>query len=133
MPYRLPVAAKPQRQSARQQAPMTQPTTVYLLLMDMVKHEQNFGAYRIYLALTKGYRKSTIPSKALTMCPLPMPNSRSSGAWSNRTCSASTALSSTPHRQRNSIAMTKKSRPSTLPKTPLLHKSYTSSISVTSP
>ena len=28
---------------------------VYELLMDMVKHEQNFGAYWIYLALQKGY------------------------------------------------------------------------------
>ena len=36
-------------------------TTVYQLLMDMVKHEQNFGAYWIYLALTKGYLQKHDP------------------------------------------------------------------------
>ncbi|MER2126823.1 hypothetical protein [Solibacillus sp.] len=40
---------------------MTQPTNVYQLLMDMVKHEQNFGAYWIYLALTKGYLQKHDP------------------------------------------------------------------------
>lgn len=29
--------------------------TVYNLLLDMIKHEENFGAYWIYLALKKGY------------------------------------------------------------------------------
>lgn len=29
--------------------------TVYKLLLDMIKHEENFGAYWIYLALKKGY------------------------------------------------------------------------------
>lgn len=39
-------------------------TTVYQLLMDMVKHEQNFGAYWIYLALKKGYlQKHDRPSR----------------------------------------------------------------------
>lgn len=29
--------------------------TVYNLLLDMIKYEENFGAYWIYLALKKGY------------------------------------------------------------------------------
>ena len=29
--------------------------TVYNLLLEMIKHEENFGAYWIYLALKKGY------------------------------------------------------------------------------
>lgn len=40
---------------------MTQPTTVYQLLMDMVKEEENFGAYCIYLALKKGYLQKHDP------------------------------------------------------------------------
>ncbi|AWE08536.1 hypothetical protein DCE79_14675 [Lysinibacillus sp. 2017] len=33
----------------------SQETNIYALFIDMVKYEQNFGAYWIYLALIKGY------------------------------------------------------------------------------
>lgn len=38
--------------------------TVYTLLLEMIKYEQNFGAYWIYLALKKGYlQKEDDPSR----------------------------------------------------------------------
>lgn len=38
--------------------------TVYELLLEMIKHEENFGAYWIYLALKKGYlQKQDDPSR----------------------------------------------------------------------
>lgn len=40
-------------------------TNVYQLLMDMVKNEQNFGAYWIYLALTKGYLQRHDPIRRI--------------------------------------------------------------------
>ena len=38
---------------------------VYQLLMDMIKYEQNFGAYWIYLALKKGYLQKHDPPERI--------------------------------------------------------------------
>ncbi len=40
---------------------MNTANNVYQLLMDMIKNEQNFGAYWIYLALKKGYLQKHDP------------------------------------------------------------------------
>lgn len=37
-------------------------TSIYNLLLEMIKHEENFGTYWIYLALKKGYlQKLALP------------------------------------------------------------------------
>lgn len=106
---------------------MTQPTTVYLLLMDMVKHEQNFGAYRIYLALTKGYLQKHDPIESINDVPFTDAELEELKRMEQQDVLGINRI------KLYATQVDEKSTPSTLPKTPSLHKSYTNSTSVTSP